>query len=105
VVNLLVAPLMGVIVPLGFIGLANPLVMRGLGRIVAAPPAWLVGGSMEEVVVTHAPQDHTGPHWRTYGCPAAHVGRVWLERETAAPTLGRLKEVPGRLHVPAEHEM
>jgi hypothetical protein len=43
VVNLLVVALMGVIVPLGFIGLASSLVMRGLGRIVAAPLAWLVG--------------------------------------------------------------
>jgi predicted membrane metal-binding protein len=53
VVNLLVVPLMGVIVPLGFIGhktlpshfmfVASSLVMRGLGRIVAAPLAWLVG--------------------------------------------------------------
>ena len=43
VVNLLVVALMGVIVPLGFIGLASSLVTRGLGRIVAAPLAWLVG--------------------------------------------------------------
>jgi competence protein ComEC len=43
VVNLLVVPLTGVIVPLGFIGLGSSLVLRGLGRMVAVPLAWLVG--------------------------------------------------------------
>ncbi len=48
-VNLLVVPLTGVIVPLGFIGLGTSLVVRELGRIVAVPLAWLVG--LQDMIV------------------------------------------------------
>src|SRR5208283_1062170 len=40
--NLLVVPLTGLIVPLGFCSLALALVWRGLGRVLAMPLAWLV---------------------------------------------------------------
>jgi len=40
--NLLVVPLTGLIVPLGFSSLALALVWRALGRVVAMPLAWLV---------------------------------------------------------------
>ncbi len=40
--NLLVVPLTGLIVPLGFSSLALALVWRGLGRVLAMPLAWLV---------------------------------------------------------------
>jgi competence protein ComEC len=40
--NLLVVPLTGLIVPLGFCSLALAMVWRGLGRVLAMPLAWLV---------------------------------------------------------------
>ena len=40
--NLVVVPLTGVVVPLGFCSLGIALVWRALGRVVAVPLAWLV---------------------------------------------------------------
>lgn len=66
-VNLLAVPLMGVIAPLGFVGLASSLVMRGLGRIVAAP---LIAGGVQDAIVAAFARVSAG----SYRIPAAGMG-------------------------------
>jgi competence protein ComEC len=57
---------------------------------------------LDAVALTHAHQDHIGG--LTAVLQNFHVSRLWLGRETAAPSFARLKQLATRLNVRIEQE-
>ena len=72
VVNLLAVPLMGLIVPLGFLALAAGLAFPVVGRLLAVPLGWLV------LLLLHAVRWFSGlPHW-SYRIPGPPGWLIFL---------------------------